>query len=602
MKQSPKNTNQSMNGVKTENLLNQLKHLESTLSSFSFESLNATEAIMLKSSFKSFKNLMEAKIYNPEMPLEMGGAPKVSNSLKDEGDTLSQETRFIAHISHEIRTPLNGIIGFTNLLREDDLNESQTKKVNAIHMASQNLLEIINEVLEYSKLSSGMEDFMEVDFNFHSLINDVVFLCQTLLVDRKIDLQLKIDKRIPATLVGDPSKLSQILLNLLGNSIKFVEKGFIRLEILLKKVSRDQYTIEFIVKDTGIGISEEQLNGIFQCFKQADAYTSSKYGGTGLGLCIVKELVEKQGGEISAKSQLGSGSTFTFTIPYRKGALGNLPKQTLSSINIQKGKELLNGAKILVFEDNQMNQHLIKEQLQKWGCKIYVTSDADKGMGILKTQTIDLILMDLRMPGLNGFQISRLIREDGQIGEIPIIAVSADFTAKDEENCKASGINDFLLKPYTLDELLKKLLKAKKSTPLAMESKALLGTKMITGTPNTTFDLEGVLEDCCGEINVLEELIRLFKQNVYEFIGSVKINLKQGTFHEIGFAAHKLKAGLKMLKLEKLAILMVNMQQSGEAGEELKLRSMFQDFLTQYPEYEREIDNAFVRIKNEKGK
>ncbi|ASV32189.1 ATP-binding protein [Maribacter cobaltidurans] len=591
-----------MNGVKTENLQNQLKHLESTLSSFSFESLNATEAITLKSSFKAFKGLMEAKIYNPEMPLDMDATHKVSNEVKEEGNVLSKETSFIAHISHEIRTPLNGIIGFTNLLREDNLNESQTKKVNAIHIASQNLLEIINEVLEYSKLSSGIEDFIEIDFNLSGLINDVVFLCQTLLVDRKIDLQLKIDKRIPATLIGDPSKLSQILLNLLGNSIKFVEKGFIRLEIFLKDVSQDQHIIEFIVKDSGIGISEEQLKGIFQCFKQVDPYTSSKYGGTGLGLCIVKKLVEKQGGEISAESELGSGSTFTFTIPYKKGVSRNIPKQTLGTINILKGKELLNGTKILVFEDNHMNQHLIKEQLQKWGCKIYVTSDADKGMGILKTQTVDLILMDLRMPGLNGFQISRLIREDRQIGEIPIIAVSADFTAQDEENCIASGINDFLLKPYTLDELLKKLLKAKKQTPLSMDSKVLLGTEIITGKPNAILDLESVLEDCCGEVDVLEELIRLFKQNVYEFIGSVKINLKQGTFHEIGFAAHKLKAGLKMLKLEKLASLMVNMQQSGEAGEELKLRSMFQDFLTQYPKYEREIDKAFAKIKNEKGK
>ncbi|UWX53613.1 hypothetical protein NYZ99_10445 [Maribacter litopenaei] len=169
-----------MDGVKTENLLNQLKHLESTLSSFSFESLNATEAASLKSSFKAFSNLLEEKISNPDKTISDGQDSRVPSIKTIDSGGLSHETRFIAHISHEIRTPLNGIIGFANLLREDDLNESQAKKVDAIHMASQNLLEIINEVLEYSKLSAGMEDFIEVDFNFIGLINDVVFLCRDL--------------------------------------------------------------------------------------------------------------------------------------------------------------------------------------------------------------------------------------------------------------------------------------------------------------------------------------------------------------------------------------------------------------------------------------
>ncbi|UWX53612.1 ATP-binding protein [Maribacter litopenaei] len=427
------------------------------------------------------------------------------------------------------------------------------------------------------------------------------FYAETLLIDRKIDLQLKIDGKVPGTLVGDPSKLSQILLNLLGNSIKFVEEGFIRLEINLKEVVDDRYNLEFKVQDTGIGMSKEQLTNIFQCFKQADAYTASKYGGTGLGLCIVKELVEKQGGEISAESHLGTGSTFKFTIPYKKGTSKNIPKQSLSTINTLKGKELLKGTGILVFEDNQMNQHLIQEQLTKWGCKVFVTSNADKGLGILKSQRIDLILMDLKMPDLNGFQISDMIRTDNKINQVPIIAVSADFTAKDEENCIAFGINDFLLKPYTLDELMKKLLKAKSNTSLSSDSKRLLSTQVITGKSSTKIDLQEVLDDCCGEMSVMEELIRLFKQNVYEFIGSVKINLKQGNLKEIGFAAHKLKAGLKMLKLEKLAELMVDMQATCEDEDELKVRSMYQDFLKYYPEYEAQIEKAFVELKKEKG-
>lgn len=595
----PKNYDPFMDGVQTENLLSQLKHLESSLSSFSFESLNATEAASLKTCFRAFSELLEGKIQNPNSPLPSASAIKECSDKNSSVEGQRKETKFIAHISHEIRTPLNGIIGFTNLLREDNLSETQSKKVDAIHMASQNLMEIINEVLEYSKLSSGMEDFMSVDFNFHGLINDVIFLSQTLLVDKNIDLQLKIDSGIPGTLIGDPSKLSQILLNLLGNAIKFVEKGYIRLEVSLLKQDKEDYTLEFSVADTGIGMSKEQLGDIFKCFKQADRNIYPKYGGTGLGLCIVKELVERQGGEISAESILGEGSTFRFTMPLKKGSSQNIPKQTLSTVTGIKGKELLNGTKILVFEDNTMNQHLIKEQLDKWGCRVYVTSNADKGLGILRTQQIDMILMDLKMPGLNGFQITELIRGDRYFEQVPIIAVSADFTAKDEENCIATGINDFLLKPYTLDELLKKLLKAKKQTVLPKESKALLRTGIITGGPATSVDLQSVLADCCGEIGVLEELIRLFKQNVYEFIGSVKIDLKQNNLKEIGFAAHKLKAGLKMLQLEKLVDIMIQMQASSEALDEIKLRELFETFLQQYPEYEKQIDSAFAEIKKQ---
>lgn len=585
-----------MSIVKTQDLLSQLNNLESTISKFSFESLSADEATSLKSSFEEFKSHLEQKIFQ-----EGSGNSASSPKSVKKSDTLgNQEAKFIAHISHEIRTPLNGIIGFTNLLKEDNLNQSQSKKVNAIEMASNNLLEIINEVLEYSKISSGMEDFMQVDFNFHGLINDVIFLCQTLLIDRKIDLQVKIDDKIPNTLIGDPSKLSQILLNLLGNSVKFVEKGFIRLEINAINSKNGNYNLGFTVKDSGIGMSQDQIDRVFQCFKQGDEYTSSKYGGTGLGLCIVKELVEKQGGQISAESKIGAGSTFNFTISYKKGISKNIPSNTLNTISAQKGKELLLGTKILVFEDNIMNQHLIKEQLDKWGCKVYVTSNSDKGMGILKTQTIDLILMDLKMPGMNGFEISNLIREDKQLNQVPIVAISADFTAQDEENCIASGINDFLLKPYTLDELLRKVIKAKKETSLSNESKALLGKEMISGNPKKTVDIDGVLNDCCGDILVLEELIRLFKQNVYEFIGSVKINLKQKNLKEIGFAAHKLKAGLKMLKLDDLVRLMVDMQASSEKTEEIKIQSLFQDFLEIYPVYEEEIDKAFTKVSKEK--
>jgi len=585
-----------MSILKTQDLLSQLSQLESSLNDFSFEELTTEEAASLKTSFNDFRSRLENRILNPSEAVVRAKPVKKSedNSGKDDNGT-----KLIAHISHEIRTPLNGIIGFANLLREEKLNPSQLKKVDAIQNASYNLRDIINEVLEYSKLTSGVESLDTIDFNFHGLINDVIYLCQTLIVDKNVDLQVSIDSKIPKTMMGDPSKLSQILLNLLGNSIKFVEKGQINLMVGIKEKKQNTYVLDFAVKDTGIGIPKDKLKTVFESYKQAEDDTFSKYGGTGLGLSIVKELVEKQNGKIFVNSIEGKGTEFLFTIPFKKGSPSNIPKKKSGTINIQKGKELLRGAKILVFEDNLMNQHLINEQLNKWGCKVYVTADAYKGLAILETDAIDVVLMDLKMPGMNGFEVSEEIRSNKNIRQVPIIALSADFTAQDQERCISSGINDFLLKPYTLDELLIKVLKNKKETSLTPESKNLLKKETIAKDNSNVFDLENILKECFGEVEMLQELVRLFKQNVYEFIGTVKISLGTNDFKEISLGAHKLKASLSMFKALQLRDIIIAIEKSCAEKQESETTKLFEEFLENYPSYEKEIDAA---MRNLKGK
>lgn len=577
-----------MSVSKTKDLLIQLSQLETSLDYFSFDALNTEDATALKTSFNDFREKLEQQIFNPGAELKK----IVSKKPKERNDT-----KFIAHISHEIRTPLNGIIGFVNLLKEENLSPSQTRKVDAIQSASYSLLEIINEVLEYSKLISGTNEFDEIDFNVYALVNDVIFLCQTLIVNKNVELTHTIDPKIPNALKGDPSKLSQILLNLIGNAIKFVENGSISLNITLNRRRNKNFDLDFVVSDTGIGIAEEKLESIFDSYSQAENDTFIKYGGTGLGLSIVKEIIEKKGGRISVTSKINKGTTFNFNIPYKEGALKNIPEKPVQSIGINKGKELLNGTQILVFEDNLMNQHLISEQLNKWGCHVYVTADGKKGLNILEVKAIDLVLMDLKMPGMNGFEISDQIRLNKKIKQVPIIAVSADFTAQDQECCIASGINDFLLKPYTLQELLSKLLKNKSEKPLTDESRSLLQQKTISSNKNLQVDLKSVLDDCCEEIDVLQELIRLFKQNAYEFIGSVKINLENDNLHEIGLAAHKLKAGLAMMKADYLKELMVEIQFSSKQNDKIRVEELFNDFLNSYPICEDNIDESFLKLK-----
>jgi signal transduction histidine kinase/DNA-binding NarL/FixJ family response regulator len=583
-----------MSILKTKDLLSQLAQLESSLNDFSFEELTTEEAALLKTSFNTFRNRLEKRILNPN---EVVTPEKTKKNSEDVAKKDASDSKLIAHISHEIRTPLNGIIGFANLLRDEKLNPSQLKKVDAIQNASYNLRDIINEVLEYSKITSGVDGLDIIDFNFRGLVNDVIFLCQTLILDKRVDLRVSIDSKIPKTIIGDPSKLSQVLLNLLGNAIKFVDKGHIELAVGIQSKAQDDYVLEFKVTDTGIGIPQEKLKTIFESFKQAQKDTFNTYGGTGLGLSIVKEFIEKQNGEISVVSVEGEGTTFTFTIPYKKGKAINIPAKKVNTINIEKGRALLRGAKILVFEDNLMNQHLITEQLHKWGCKVYITADAEKGLTILETDAIDLILMDLKMPNMDGFEISEEIRSKTHLEHVPIIALSADFTVHDQERCVSAGINDFLLKPYTLDELLIKVLKNRKEKSLTPESKDLLKKETISKDTANSFDLQHILGECFGEIDMLRELVRLFKQNVYEFIGATKIGLGTSDFKEISLCAHKLKASLSMFKALQLRDIIVAMEESCKAKNGEETSRLFQDFLNSYPSFENQIDTALNKYK-----
>lgn len=586
-----------MSKLQTKDLLGQLSDLETTLNGFSFEELSTEDAKALKSSFNRFKSQLNNQIFGTDKSQEDAD---VSNK-PDSSEISRQENKLIAHVSHEIRTPLNGIIGFTNLLREDNLTEGQLKKVEAIQTASYNLMEVINEVLEYSKLTAGLEDFDKVDFNMHALIKDVMFLCQTLIVNKSVALKIDIARSVPKILIGDPSKLSQVLLNLIGNSIKFVEKGHITVSVNLKQRKNETFTLHFSVQDTGIGIPKEQLGNIFESYKQAEKDTFQKYGGSGLGLSIVKEIVEKQGGTINVSSTVGEGTTFDFFIPFSKGTLINIPKSKPKTISALKGKNLLGGTKILIFEDNKLNQHLISEQLNMWNCITFVTENEKEGLAILRTKEIDIVLMDLKMPEMSGFEISSSIRSlnDTKLSQIPIIAFSADFTAQDQEHCYEVGINDFLLKPYTLNELMIKLLKRKKERNLTQESLKLLKQETIIALDkkDETIDLTDLLNDCYGEVEMLQELIRLFKQNIYEFIGSVKIAITNESFEEIYQASHKIKSGLALLKMNQLKQLIIAIEDNAKKLNMTKIDQLFNQFLQEYPSKEALIDLGLAKLK-----
>ena len=285
-----------------------LSKLENGLDNYSFSELNTKEASKLKKSFESFKNGLEAKVFGLTAPVAVVD--------EKEHNKPKERASMIANVSHEIRTPLNGIVGFIELLQETELDPKQRQLVQAMHAASSNLTNIINELLEFSKLSSGHEVFENVPFHLKNLITEVAFLCDTLITDKKVKLVVDLDENLPENLMGDPSKLSQILLNLLGNAVKFVEKGKISLEVAVKSNEKKKVYIQFLVADTGIGIANDKLQYIFDSYKQAEDDTRIKYGGSGLGLSIVKEIVDRMAGLIAVKSTLGAGTTFKVTLPF----------------------------------------------------------------------------------------------------------------------------------------------------------------------------------------------------------------------------------------------------------------------------------------------
>lgn len=587
--------------MNTKDLLSQISQLEQSLNNFSFEELNVSQASQLKKSFDHFKNQLENRIFQPSNAAITSEESKVS---KDEpnANSIPDFNLLVAHASHEIRTPLNGIIGFTDLLKEDDLTEIQLERVNAIKTASSSLMEIINELLELSKLSAGLEKFESVAFNLHGLVNDVMYLCKTLLNNNEIALEAHIDDSIPEILIGDPSKLTQVLLNVLGNAIKFVKEGSIRLGIYLKEKKKDTYQIEFVIEDTGIGISKKDLASIFDPYQQVQNETYAQENGSGLGLSIVKQIIKNQGGDIRVSSKIGVGTTFQFILPFTKGSNKKLIKAK-SAVKVESEQLDIKDLRVLVFEDNTLNQKLIEQRLKSWGCKAHITDNAEYGLIILENHKIDVVLMDLKMPNKNGFEITELIRTSKvkHIREIPVIAVSADYSSADRKKCSQSGINDFILKPYVAEELLNKLdrhTKPMKNKTVSSKSKP---QKREVFADATKVNLAVLLEECMGKIDTIEHLIKLYKQGILEFTGILSMHLPDGDLNIVAGAAHKIKSGLAMLQSESLHSIVLQIEDNLNNDVDLELlNELFKSFVEEYPLVEKAIDEQFSALKTSK--
>lgn len=419
---------------------------------------NHHQYILLREKERDYAKNLETEIAQRTLQLSQ------ANEELREASRLKSE--FLANMSHELRTPMNAIIGFSDLLMETELTDEQAEYATTVKQSGDGLLGLINDILDFAKIEAGKLDIAQEPFLLSELMKNVAAMFMQPAQNKKINLVYELDDHIPSNLVGDGSRLKQVLVNLTGNAMKFTEVGEVKLRVELVRKDSGSAMVRFMVSDTGIGIPQEQQAAIFEKFTQADGSISRRFGGTGLGLAITWQLVSLMGGQVYLSSEEGKGSTFCFILKFglpviKAGAAKENHHHGVDGNN----RDLNLGLEILLVEDNLVNQRLATILLKRLGCEAIVADDGLKALERLRRHKFDLILMDLQMPNMDGIEATRRIREIetsdekenyvGLTGEaVTIVGLSAHARKQDADEGKAAGMNDFLTKPIVRDKLV----------------------------------------------------------------------------------------------------------------------------------------------------
>jgi len=404
------------------------------------------------------RDITEQKIFENELIDAKSKAEKATK--KAEASNQLKES-FLANMSHEIRTPMNAIIGFSDVLYKRKLGVQEKEFVAIIKTAGENLLKIINDILDISKIEAGMMTFEENNFSIQETFKSINTMMLGRAKEKNLELVFSCDEDVPDTLLGDETRLTQIIINLVGNAIKFTNEGSVQVHGKVSKKDKENTLVEFSIIDTGIGIPKDKLATIFERFQQAESHTTRKYGGTGLGLSIAKQLIELQGGKLSVKSKLDEGSVFTFFISYKNTIEIQAP---LVQIEKKYALDELSKLNILLVEDNQLNVMLISSLFSENHLKFEVAENGKIGIQQLKENenstapitNFDIILMDMEMPEMNGYEAVKIIRNKLK-NNVPIIAMTANAMAGEREKCLDLGMNDYISKPIDANQLFEKI-------------------------------------------------------------------------------------------------------------------------------------------------
>lgn len=426
------------------------------------------------------------------------------------------KSAFLAVISHEIRTPMTGIMGMIRLLLDTGLSHKQQEYAETIEQSGDTLLTLLNDILDFSKIESGHMDIENIDFDLHKMLNSVVLLMKGRADEKGLYLASGLDAKVPQFVKGDPTRLRQVLLNLINNAIKFTDNGHVTVHVRIHEKNAQGYMIYFDVEDSGIGISEDAQKRLFNPFAQADSSISRRFGGTGLGLAICKRLVTAMGGDITVTSEEGDGSIFSFILPMDIGAADTVEKETDTS-------KRLPSLAILVVDDNEINQKVVSGLLSNEGHKTKCASNGQEAVDMLKNENFDLIFMDMEMPVKNGLEATQEIRlmEDTKKANIPVIAMTANIINEDIERCRRAGMNDYTPKPINVEHMKKTMIKVLSDQGIDSFEEALrVMEKEDDYQPKQTFNAE-ILDDLkqtlgFDELKSLVEDVVLQSRNIID--------------------------------------------------------------------------------------
>lgn len=498
--------------------------------------------------------------------------------LRLERDQFEQSTKFkqefLAKTSHEIRTPLNPILLLTDILLNTQPTPQQYELLNAIKTGGEILLAVVNDVLDVSGIEAGKLEFNKNTFRLSDVFSALREMMELSAREKSLDLIFELDVEIPDYIIGDNIRLTQIFLNLIGNAIKFTPKGYIRVEARIKRREDQKIRLEFCVNDTGIGIPEDKLNDIFESFNQVNAKLGQRYHGSGLGLTIVKQLVKLQGGDIFVASKEGEGSTFTFELDF-----GISEKETITQSQIERiPPDALVGVDILLVEDNPLNQLVTKKIIATWGANIDVANNGRECIEILQKRAYNLILMDLEMPEMDGYEATEYIRTQisSPLKNIPIIAITANALSGMNNKCVEMGMNDYIAKPFEPGQLYAKIIKhalIKETQTMEEQTPELLNSEIngsnsmkkqdqslpdvsliiqeFMGTPPYT-DLSYLKGISMGDNTIVRKAISRYLKDTPELMLEMENCVQAGDYDQLGKCAHKLKSSVGIMGMDQM--------------------------------------------------
>ncbi len=519
---------------------------------------------------------------------------KAEEATRIAKDAVKAKQQFLSNMSHEIRTPMNAIIGFTKVVLKTELTPKQIEYLSAIKMSGDALVVLINDILDLAKVDAGKMVFEKVPFKLSASISAMLHLFEPKIEEKNLLLIKEYDHKIPVVLLGDPLRLHQIILNLVSNAVKFTNKGFIKISIKMLSENDEKVVIQFAVSDTGIGIKENKKGRIFENFQQATSGTSRLYGGTGLGLAIVKQLVESQDGTINVESEINMGSTFSFTLDFFK----TNSEAELVSNDLEIDREIKN-IKVLVVEDIALNQLLMRTLLDDFGFECDIASNGKIAIGKLQKNTYDIILMDLQMPEMNGFEATDYIRKKMNL-KIPIMALTADVTTVDLAKCNAVGMNDYVAKPINEKILYNKIIGLIKK-PTNIDTIVKDYSRTIINSKVKYIDLGYLKHRTKSNPILMMEMISLYLEQTPILISSMKTSYANKDWETLKASVHKMIPSFAIMGMssdyENMARKVHEFAHNQHMSEEL--HALVNELENVYYHSNIELQEAFNKIKND---